>query len=152
MIRSFTVLPLCAALLLLTACEQLGIETPAQANEKREAEGKAIGGACRHAGRALEDCYQINPRAAKAAIYTGWRDMDAYMRENKLEVIEPEFEPKEHPTKPEYSTAEEKPAAAKDEKPAEKKPETAAEEKKKTEPAKGKPATSTKKPVAKNAA
>jgi hypothetical protein len=80
-----------AVLPLLAACEQLGIETPAQIEQKRIAEGKAMGGACRQAGRALEDCYQINPKAIKAAIFEGWREMDAYMRENKLEEIKPEF-------------------------------------------------------------
>lgn len=71
----------------LSACEQLGIETPAQTSARQEAEGKAVGGACRHAGRALEDCYKSSPKTSKAAIYTGWRDMDTYMRENKIEVV-----------------------------------------------------------------
>ena len=31
------------------------------------ADGKAIGGACRHAGRAIEDCYVLNKRAERAA-------------------------------------------------------------------------------------
>lgn len=83
----------CALLGSLAACDQLGLETPAQTAALRDAEGKAIGGACRHAGRALEDCYQINPRFPKASIYNGWRDMDAYMRENKLDTVAPEFEP-----------------------------------------------------------
>lgn len=74
-------------IVLLTACEQLGVETPAQVTARQEAEGKAVGGACRHAGRALEDCYRSSPKTSKAAIYTGWRDMDAYMRENKIDVV-----------------------------------------------------------------
>src|SRR5690606_26156732 len=53
-------LPLVMALT-LSACEQLGIETPAQTTARQEAEGKAVGGACRHAGRALEDCYKSSP-------------------------------------------------------------------------------------------
>lgn len=72
----------------LSACEQLGIETPAQTTARQEAEGKAVGGACRHAGRALEDCYKSSAKISKAAIYSGWRDMDAYMRENKIEVVQ----------------------------------------------------------------
>lgn len=72
----------------LSACEQLGIETPAQTSSRQEAEGKAVGGACRHAGRALEDCYKSSPKISKAAIYAGWRDMDAYMRDNKIEVVQ----------------------------------------------------------------
>ena len=75
----------------LSACEQLGIETPAQIEQRRVAESKAMGGSCRQAGRALEDCYQINPKGVKAAIFEGWREMDAYMRENKLEEVKPQF-------------------------------------------------------------
>jgi hypothetical protein len=77
--------PLCG--FLLAGCEQLGIEDPAKIEATREAEGKAIGGACRHSGRALEDCYKLNGKASKAAIYAGWRDMDAYMRENNIAVV-----------------------------------------------------------------
>jgi hypothetical protein len=73
----------------LAGCDQLGIETPAQTAARQENEGKAVGGACRHAGRALEDCYRSSPKTSKAAIYSGWRDMDAYMRENKLDVVLP---------------------------------------------------------------
>lgn len=75
----------------LASCEQLGLETPAAELAREEAEGKAIGSACRQAGRALEDCYQINRRAPKAAIFAGWRDMDGYMRENKIEDVKPDF-------------------------------------------------------------
>lgn len=75
--------------LFLTGCDQLGLETPAQVTAAKEAEGRAIGSACRHSGRALEDCYTLNPKAQKAAVFTGWRDMDAYMRENNLEIIAP---------------------------------------------------------------
>jgi hypothetical protein len=75
---------------LLAGCDQLGIETPDKVAARIEADGKAIGGACRHAGRALEDCYDMNRRASKAAIYAGWRDMDAYMRENNIAVVKPE--------------------------------------------------------------
>lgn len=74
--------------LALSACDQLGIETPAQTSARQESEGKAVGGACRHAGRALEDCYKSSPKMSKAAIYAGWRDMDAYMRENKIDVVQ----------------------------------------------------------------
>lgn len=76
-------------LLLAVGCDQLGIETPQKAAEHQQAEAKAIGGACRHALRAIEDCYTLNPKADKSAIYDGWREMDEYMRENKLEGITP---------------------------------------------------------------
>jgi len=73
----------------LAGCEQLGIQTPATVAATREADGRAIGAACRHSGRALEDCFAINKRASKAAIFSGWRDMDVYMRENNIEVVVP---------------------------------------------------------------
>jgi|GEM_PF-407265 len=83
-------LPAALGCLLLTAgCDQLGIEDPAKVAAAKEAEGKAIGGACRNAMRAIEDCYALNPKAQKAAVYDGWREMDEYMRENKLEGTRP---------------------------------------------------------------
>jgi hypothetical protein len=81
----------------LAGCEQLGLEDPVAEKAREEAEGKAIGGGCRQTGRALEDCYQINRRFPKAAIFAGWRDMDGYMRENKIEEIKPDFPMKPPP-------------------------------------------------------
>jgi hypothetical protein len=75
--------------LTLSGCDQLGIETPEKAAERQVADAKAIGGACRHAMRAIEDCYVLNPKAEKASVFAGWRDMDEYMRENKLEGVAP---------------------------------------------------------------
>lgn len=83
---------------LLAGCDYLGIEKPTAETDRKVAEGKAIGGACRHANRALEDCYRYNPKAIKAAIFDGWKDMDAYMRENKLDTIAPVTPPE--PAKP----------------------------------------------------
>jgi hypothetical protein len=90
------------ATLLLSGCDYLGIESTVQVAEQKAAEGKAIGGACRHANRALEDCYRYNPKANKAAVFDGWKDMDVYMRENKLETIAPVTppEPPKKPTRP----------------------------------------------------
>lgn len=76
---------------LLAGCDMLGIETPAVVTAKREAEGKAIGGACRHAGRAIEDCYTLNKKADKGAMFQGWREMNDYMRENKIEEVPPQI-------------------------------------------------------------
>jgi hypothetical protein len=73
----------------LSGCDQLGIETPLKAAEREHAAAKAVGGACRHAMRAIEDCYVLNPKADKSAVYEGWREMDEYMRENKLEGVVP---------------------------------------------------------------
>ena len=73
--------------LLLTGCDMLGIEAASVLAGRKEAEGKAVGGACRHAGRAIEDCYGQNRKADKAAVFAGWREMNDYMRENKIETI-----------------------------------------------------------------
>lgn len=78
----------CAAFA-LSGCDQLGIETPQKSAERQTAEAKAIGSACRHATRAIEDCYLLNPKAEKSSVFAGWREMDEYMRENKLEGIAP---------------------------------------------------------------
>lgn len=90
--------------LLTSGCDRLyeraGLPDPA----KVLAEGKAIGGACRHAGRGLEDCYTLNPTASKAAIYEGWKEMNEYMAKNNMPVMPPQIEP---PTR--------KPASRKDE-------------------------------------
>ena len=73
----------CSALL-LAACDIPGLG-PDPRIAMREAEGKAIGGACRYAVRGIEECYELNPKALKTAIFEGWREMDQYMRENKIE-------------------------------------------------------------------
>jgi hypothetical protein len=80
------VITLClvSAASLLAGCEALGIETATQIAAKKEAEAKAIGSACRHAVRSIEDCFEGNPRAGKAAVFAGWREMDEYMRENAI--------------------------------------------------------------------
>jgi len=97
---------------LLAGCEMLGIPDPAKEAAAKEAEGKAIGSACRHALRAIEDCYTLNPKAQKAAIYTGWREMDEYMRENKLDGVAPVV-PRPDAKKPKKDEDEEAPAPAK---------------------------------------
>jgi hypothetical protein len=76
----------------LAACEQLGIDDPVKVAEKQDAEGRAIGSGCRHVGRSLEDCYVANKKASKAAIFAGWREMDGYMRENKIDTVKAEPE------------------------------------------------------------
>lgn len=117
-------LPLLAA---LSACEQLGIDDPAKVAANKEAEGKAIGSACRHAMRAIEDCYVLNPKAQKAAVYTGWREMDEYMRENKLEGVAPVV-PRPGARPQPAEEIETKPAEKSAEKASEKLPEKAAPE------------------------
>ena len=45
----------------------------------------AGGGQGPNALRGIEDCYTLNPKAPKSAIFAGWKDMDVYMRENKID-------------------------------------------------------------------
>lgn len=90
-----------AALLVLlplaSGCEQIAdlleLPNPARDAARLESEGRAIGSACRHAGRSLEDCYTLNAGAEKAAVFAGWRDMNDYMMEHKLEVVPSRFTP-----------------------------------------------------------
>ena len=88
-----TVIVACFAVLtgLLAGCDLLGIETAESIAARKEGEGKALGGACRHAGRAIEDCYALNPKADKAAIFAGWREMNDYMRENEIAEVAPQI-------------------------------------------------------------
>jgi len=81
---------LAAVLPVLAGCELMGGEPAEAVAARREAEGKAVGGACRHAGRAIEDCFVLNKRADKAAIFAGWREMNDYMRDNKVETVSPQ--------------------------------------------------------------
>ena len=79
------------ALVPLSACDMLGIESPEKVAAARDADGKAVGSACRHAGRAIEDCFAIYKKADRAAVFAGWRDMNDYMRENKIEPVAPQL-------------------------------------------------------------
>lgn len=101
---------LIGAVCALSGCDliqqKLGLEAPGVKAARIEAEGKAVGGACRQSGRAIEDCYAIYSWLPKAAIYEGWRDMDVYMRENKLPTVEPQLPPPQPPG------SKKKPAAA----------------------------------------
>jgi hypothetical protein len=107
-------------LALLAGCEMLGIESAEKTAAIREGEGKAVGSACRHANRALEDCYALNAKAPKAAVFAGWREMDEYMRENKIDGVAPALAhsaarpdaARTGPAKPSGSATERKPAGA----------------------------------------
>lgn len=70
----------------LAACDLPGMG-PDPRIAQREADARAIGGACRHGLRSIEDCYALNEKASKAAIFAGWKDMDQYMRDNKIEGV-----------------------------------------------------------------
>lgn len=89
------------ALLALSGCDQItqkmGLEDPAKKEARLEPDGKAVGSACRQSGRAIEDCYAIYTWLPKSSIFSGWKEMDEYMRENKLETIVPQLPPPEAP-------------------------------------------------------
>lgn len=55
-------------------------------------DSKAVGAACRHSGRALEDCFAMNPNTHPAGVFEGWRDMNDYMTANKIETVTPEIQ------------------------------------------------------------
>jgi len=67
--------------------DRMGIPDPARI----EAEGRAVGGACRHAGRGIEDCYQLNPKADKPSVFMGWKEMNEYMIKNNMQAMTPEI-------------------------------------------------------------
>lgn len=75
----------CALSALLAGCNEIPGLGPDPRTVAKENEARAIGGACRHAMRGLEDCYALNPKSAKGMVFEGWKDMDAYMREHKIE-------------------------------------------------------------------
>jgi len=76
--------PAIAMTLLIAGCDMLGLG-PDPRIAQRESDARAIGGACRYALRGIEDCYRLNERAPKTAVFEGWKEMDQYMRENKIE-------------------------------------------------------------------
>ena len=96
--RSLRHLVLLALLPFAAGCDQLAEVLELPNPSKVEAEGRAVGSACRHAGRSLEDCYSLNPGASKAAVFAGWRDMNDYMMEHKLEVVPSQLVPGTPPT------------------------------------------------------
>lgn len=113
--RAAHLLALLAVAWSMSGCDQLGVDTPAKAAERKQAEARAIGSACRHAMRAIEDCYVLNPKAEKSAVFAGWREMDEYMRENKLDGVAPVVPrpaaPAAKPSAPVDEDAEEDPPA-----------------------------------------
>jgi hypothetical protein len=78
---------------LVAGCDMLGLDSPEKIAAARDADGKAVGAACRQAARALEDCYALYKKNDRAAVYAGWRDMNDYMRENKIDPVTPQIAP-----------------------------------------------------------
>ncbi|WP_197538502.1 hypothetical protein [Serpentinimonas raichei] len=73
------------AFLLLSGCDMLGLETPGMVTQRQAAEARAVGAACRHAVRSIEDCFASNPRLSRAEMFEGWREMDQHMRDNDIQ-------------------------------------------------------------------
>lgn len=102
-LRPATVLLPLVAVMLTGCLDQVPGMGPDARTIVKENEAKAIGSACRHAMRGIEDCYILNPKAPKAMVFAGWKEMDEYMREHKLEGA-----PSVLTQKPEISKAPEK--------------------------------------------
>jgi len=83
---------LLAVTLLVAGCDVASIMGPDPRVAQRDADARAIGAACRYGLRGIEDCYKLNERAPKSAVFEGWKEMDRYMRENKIEGIAAKIE------------------------------------------------------------
>jgi hypothetical protein len=94
-LRTRLIVLLCTPL--LASCDMLydvlDIPDPQARAAAAEAEGRAIGGGCRHSGRSLEDCYTLNTQVSKAAVFTGWREMNDYMLANNLPEVPSQMTP-----------------------------------------------------------
>lgn len=90
---------------LLAGCDMLGLPNPAKEAAQVEAEGKAVGAACRHSGRSLEDCYALYPDQSRALVFAGWKEMQDYMAAGNLTAVPPTIE--RDPPKPAADASEE---------------------------------------------
>ncbi|MFN0315770.1 MAG: hypothetical protein ACKVQA_12120 [Burkholderiales bacterium] len=80
----------CALLTVLIAgCDALGLPNPGKQAEHAAADAKAVGASCRHSGRALEDCFTLNPGQSRAEVYAGWKEMNDYMAAGNIAVVPP---------------------------------------------------------------
>lgn len=75
---------------LLGGCGAREMLSGQAAEEKRiSAEAAAVGGACRQSGRSVESCFERNKGLEKAGALKGWREMDEYLRDNKISAQQP---------------------------------------------------------------
>jgi len=88
--RKLKIVLLLSAMGMLSSCDLTQI--PGLDKKLSVEDSKAIGAACRHSGRALEDCFALNPSALQAGVFEGWRDMNDYMTANKIETVEPKVD------------------------------------------------------------
>ena len=103
---------LALTLLFLTGCDQITALLADPKAAQRVADSKAIGSACRYGMRSIEDCYILNEKASKAAMFDGWKEMDQYMRENKIEGIPPKEAKVPQPDDEEVIVEDKKPKAS----------------------------------------
>jgi hypothetical protein len=92
MIAARTILLSMALLTTLAGCDKLEVMLADPKIAQRIADSKAIGSACRYGMRSIEDCYAKNEKASKAAIFDGWKEMDQYMRDNKIDGVPSKIE------------------------------------------------------------
>src|SRR6186713_1230587 len=88
--KKLKILLLLGGSMLVSSCDLSQI--PGLDKKLSAEDSKAIGAACRHSGRALEDCFKLNPLAHQAGVFDGWRDMNDYMLANKIEVVVPQVQ------------------------------------------------------------
>ncbi len=85
--RRLATLSFALLLAALAGCDQITELMADPRVAQRAAEAKAIGSACRYGVRSIEDCYAMNDKVSKAGIFEGWKEMDQYMRDNKIDGI-----------------------------------------------------------------
>ncbi|QJR30359.1 hypothetical protein [Limnobacter profundi] len=87
--RKLKILMVAGAATMLSSCDLSQI--PGLTGKLSMEDSKAVGAACRHSGRALEDCFTLNPNTHQSGVFEGWRDMNDYMLANEIEVVKPEI-------------------------------------------------------------
>jgi hypothetical protein len=85
--RPLAILSLTLLLAGLSGCDQITELMADPRVAQRAADAKAIGSACRYGVRSIEDCYAMNDKVSKAGIFEGWKEMDQYMRDNKIDGV-----------------------------------------------------------------
>lgn len=87
--KKLKILMVASAAAMLSSCDLSQI--PGLDGKLSLDDSKAVGAACRHSGRALEDCFTLNPKTHQSGVFEGWRDMNDYMLANEIDVVKPEI-------------------------------------------------------------
>jgi hypothetical protein len=87
--KKLKVLVVASAATMLSSCDLSQI--PGLDGKFSLEDSKAVGAACRHSGRALEDCFAMNPKTYPSGVFEGWRDMNDYMLANSIDIVKPEI-------------------------------------------------------------